>query len=72
MDATTSYSTISAGVHAFIVPWALYMESQPKARIDDGTIYPLDSTEFFAKDTGQSDSGGVRGGISWSVLSVGL
>ncbi|MEE9592590.1 MAG: hypothetical protein V3W28_03300 [Thermoplasmata archaeon] len=26
----------------------------------------------LTEDTGQSDSGGVRGGISWSVLSVGL
>ncbi len=72
VEATDSYSTINAGVHAFVVPRALYMESRLKARIEGGTTWPLNSTEFFAEDTGQSDSGGVRGGISWSVLSVGL
>ncbi len=50
VDATSSYSTIAAGMHAFVFPRALYMESQLKVRIEGGTTWPLGSTEFFAED----------------------
>ncbi|MEE9237450.1 MAG: hypothetical protein V3U52_06655 [Thermoplasmata archaeon] len=42
-------------MHVFIVPRALYLDSKLKDRIEGGTIYPLDSTEFYAEDTAQAD-----------------
>lgn len=55
VDATASYSTIAAGMHAFVVSRGLYMDSQLKIRIEGGTTWPLDSTEFFAEDTAQAE-----------------
>ncbi len=55
VEATSSYGDVDAGMHAIIVPRAIYMESKLKARIEDGLTYPLDSTEFFADDDTQAD-----------------
>ncbi len=69
VEATDSYSTINAGMHAFVVPRALYMESRLKDRIDRGYTWPLDTstdptaTGFYAEDTAQAD-------ISEAVTSV--
>lgn len=69
VEATDSYSSISAGMHAFVVPRALYLDSKLKDRIDRGYTWPLDAspdptaTKFFAEDTTRAD-------ISEAVTSV--
>ncbi len=55
VEATYSYSSISVGIHAFVVPRALYMESKLRAQIDEGDTWPLDSAEFYAEDMAQAD-----------------
>lgn len=42
-------------MHAFVVPRALYIESQLKVRIEGGTTWPLVPTEFVAEDTAQAE-----------------
>ncbi len=43
------------GMNAFIVPRALYVESQLKGRIDGGTTWPLATADFYAEDEAQAE-----------------
>ncbi len=63
VEATSSYATVPKGMHAFLVPRALFVESHLKDRLDRGYTWPLADAKFYAEDTSQGD-------ISEAVTSV--
>ena len=63
VEATSSYGSISKGMHAFLIPRALFLESQLKDRLDRGYTWPLADAKFYGEGTSQGD-------ISEAVTSV--